>query len=68
MAQSQSSKSSRREEPATAKTYRLACTDCEFETTVTGDAFDALDIADAHQEEYERPIGDHFVDFTIESR
>lgn len=48
-----------------ALVYRLSCTDCQFETTVQGDAFDALDEADAHRTE--TPAG-HFVDFELTGR
>lgn len=47
-------------------TYRLTCTDCSFEATVEGDVYEALDHADAHQEEYTDHPGNHFVNFTRE--
>lgn len=31
--------------------YDLACTDCDFEVTVEGDLFDALDVAESHETE-----------------
>lgn len=66
MARSGSPPLSQSGEATTAKTYRLTCTDCGFETTVDGDSFDALDVADAHQDEYEAPFADHFVDFAVD--
>lgn len=54
-----------RAERSTAHTYRLTCVACSYETTVKGNAFDALTAADAHQDEYEDTQTDHFVNFRI---
>lgn len=45
--------------------YKLTCTDCGFETTVEGDALDALDVADEHQTENGRVSGTHFVNLEL---
>lgn len=68
MAQSESSPIAELEEQTTANTYRLSCNTCSFETTVEGDCYDALDLADAHREEYAESVGNHFVDFTLADR
>lgn len=66
MAQSDASTAPQREEATTANTYSLSCNDCSFETAVEGDVYDALEAADAHQEEYGVAFTDHFVDFRME--
>lgn len=66
MAQSDSSRASQSEEATTANTYSLNCNDCSFETTVEGDVYDALEVTDAHQEEYAVALTDHFVNFRME--
>lgn len=43
--------------------YTVYCVDCPFETTVEGDAFDVLDVVDAHQEEHANDAFEHFVEF-----
>lgn len=65
MAQSDSSLTSKPAEPTTDGTYKLSCNHCSFETTVEGDCFDALEVADAHQEEYTEHLAAHSVDFTL---
>lgn len=42
-------------------TYELACADCSYEATVTGSVYDALDVAESHQEKREVDSGEHFV-------
>lgn len=49
------------DEPTTAHTYELTCTDCAFETSVEGSFLEALDVADAHQEKHGDPLTKHFV-------
>lgn len=51
---------------STSKTFELTCTDCTFETTVDGSFYDALDVADAHQEEHGVAPTDHFVNFQLD--
>lgn len=48
--------------------YDLTCTDCGYETTVEGSAHDALDVAEAHQEEYGDAYTDHVVDLELTDR
>lgn len=43
-------------------TYKLTCTNCAFETTVEGTVYEALDVADTHQDEHGEAASDHFVD------
>lgn len=66
MSQTDSVPATQREETKTANIYKLRCTDCAFETTVEGDAYNALETADAHQEKYRKGFTDHFVNFQIE--
>ena len=54
------------EESATTHDYDLFCTDCDFEVTVTGTVYDALDVADAHEEKHGGPPMDHFVTFRLQ--
>lgn len=54
------------DEPRITDTYVLACNDCTFETTVEGTAFDALDVADAHQAKHGDSPVEHFVDFELD--
>lgn len=49
----------------TAKTYELLCTDCSFEATVQGSFHEALDVAEAHQDDYGKAPADHFVNFQL---
>lgn len=49
------------EETGAAVTFRLSCSDCEFETTVEGSADAAIDAARAHRRDASDP--GHFVDF-----
>lgn len=63
-----SSRLPRTEKATAASTYRLNCNDCSFETAVEGDCYDALDVADAHQEEYGGPIANHFVNFSLDTQ
>lgn len=51
------------DEGSTTDVYELTCTDCPFETTVEGDCFDAIDAAEAHQEEHGISPMDHVVNF-----
>lgn len=44
--------------------FELTCTDCTYETTVEGTFLDALDVANAHEDEHGRTHTDHFVDVT----
>lgn len=60
--------SSEVEDPTQTFTYELTCTDCAFEATVDGGVYDALDVAEAHQEKYEDPYAEHFVDFEVSDR
>lgn len=56
--------SSGTDETASTETYELTCTDCAFETTVRGSAYEALDVAKEHRDEYRDPSKEHFVNFT----
>jgi hypothetical protein len=56
-----------KESATTDDTYELVCTDCEFTTTVDGSIYDALDTAEAHQDEYGTLSMDHFVNVELRS-
>lgn len=43
--------------------FELICTDCAFKATVEGSLFEALSVADSHQEEYGVAAAGHFVNF-----
>lgn len=47
-------------------TYTLSCVDCSFEATVQGDAYDVLDVVQAHQENNVDDSRRHFVEFESE--
>lgn len=47
--------------------YELFCTDCDFEVTVTGTVYDALDVADAHEEKHGDRSMEHFVTFKLQN-
>lgn len=47
-------------EASSGRTYELTCTGCQFETVVEGDALEALDVAEAHEETHGTASG-HFV-------
>lgn len=53
------------DDSAVSRTYELVCTDCEFGATVDGTVHDALDVADAHQDEHGNRLEDHFVTFKL---
>jgi len=48
-------------ETATTRTYELTCTDCQFETVVEGSPFDALDVAESHEQVHGDVQSGHFV-------
>lgn len=56
------------DETASTNVYELTCTDCAFETTVEGSVFDALDVADSHQDEHGQALTEHFVNFELSER
>lgn len=37
------------DESSASHSYEVFCTDCDFETTVDGTVYDALDVADDHK-------------------
>lgn len=43
-----------------AARYELDCTDCEFNTTLTGTLTEALDAGDAHRAEMDAGPTEHF--------
>lgn len=49
------------DDSGTSFTYELDCIDCSYESTVTGSVYDALDIAEAHQQNREDDSDEHFV-------
>lgn len=49
------------DESGASITYELTCTDCQYEATVTGDVYDALDVAESHQEKHDEDSNQHFV-------
>lgn len=51
------------DETTTGPVFELVCTDCTFERTVEGTFYDALDVADEHQEENGTVSTEHFVNF-----
>lgn len=53
----------RTDERGAPLTYELSCVDCPFERTVEGDAFQVLDVTDAHRKEHRDDAFDHFVEF-----
>lgn len=48
-------------EGAVDASYALACTDCTFETTVTGTFSAALNVVDAHRTDHDAGPTGHFV-------